>query len=187
MTDVDKNFVDDSEVAMTIVFFHYEIKQIVDTSFSKLGEDIHSTSHILRKLKKGKTKHCHPEVQSHSVSFNKKYKKVVPHLFSVIQRAKEETGSPGISFAISHNGETVMKGGIGLADVENGVLCTSETIMRIASISKSLTSVAIGNGFLLVIGLLHSPTLFRKLLSDIALIKITTILRLYNTQDVFCV
>ena len=37
-----------------------------------------------------------------------------------------------------------MKGGIGLADVENGTLMTSETILRIASISKSLTSIAVG-------------------------------------------
>ena len=50
----------------------------------------------------------------------------------------------GISFAISMDGELVMKGGIGLADVENGTLMTSETILRIASISKSLTSVAVG-------------------------------------------
>ena len=50
----------------------------------------------------------------------------------------------GISFAISMDGELVMKGGIGLADVENGTLMTSETILRIASISKSFTSVAVG-------------------------------------------
>ena len=50
----------------------------------------------------------------------------------------------GISFAISMDGELVMKGGIGLSDVENGTLMTSKTILRIASISKSLTSVAVG-------------------------------------------
>ena len=47
----------------------------------------------------------------------------------------------GISFAISMDGELVMKGGIGLADVENGTLMTSETILRIASISLSLIHI----------------------------------------------
>lgn len=57
---------------------------------------------------------------------------------------KEVCGSPGISYAISNDGELVMKGGIGLADVENCVSCTNETVLRIASISKSLTSIAVG-------------------------------------------
>lgn len=87
----------------------------------------------------------HQQLKIHTVSFNKGYNKVVPKLFSVIQQVKEETGSPAISFAISHNGKSVLHGGIGLADVENNVLCTSDTSMRIASISKSLTAVAIGN------------------------------------------
>ncbi len=37
-----------------------------------------------------------------------------------------------------------MSSGVGFADVENGVRMTPKTIMRIASISKSLTSAAIG-------------------------------------------
>jgi len=36
-----------------------------------------------------------------------------------------------------------MKGGIGLADVENNIGMTNTTVLRIASISKSLTTVAL--------------------------------------------
>jgi len=50
----------------------------------------------------------------------------------------------GISFAISQNGGIIMKGGIGLADVENNIGMTNTTVLRIASISKSLTTVAVG-------------------------------------------
>lgn len=83
-------------------------------------------------------------LSSHNVIFNKKYKKIVPKIFKILHQAKEEFGTPGISFSISYNGDLVLKGGIGLADVENHVPCTSETVLRIASISKSLTTLAIG-------------------------------------------
>lgn len=79
-----------------------------------------------------------------NITFDKKYKKLVPRLLAAIELVKEESGSPGISFAITHDGELVVKGGLGLADVENVVPCNELTSMRIASISKSLTSVAIG-------------------------------------------
>ena len=52
--------------------------------------------------------------------------------------------APGIVFGIAKDGELILKGGIGYADVENGILCNSSTVMRIASISKSLTSIAVG-------------------------------------------
>ena len=52
--------------------------------------------------------------------------------------------APGIVFGIAKDGELILKGGIGYADVENGILCNSSTNMRIASISKSLTSIAVG-------------------------------------------
>ena len=57
---------------------------------------------------------------------------------------KEERGIPGVSIAVSVDGKTVWSEGFGLADVENRVLCTSKTVMRIASISKPLTTTAAG-------------------------------------------
>lgn len=57
---------------------------------------------------------------------------------------KEERGIPGVSIAVSVDGKTVWSEGFGFADVENRVLCTSKTVMRIASISKPLTTTATG-------------------------------------------
>ena len=54
-----------------------------------------------------------------------------------------EQGIPGAVVAVSKNGELVWSEGIGYSDVENEVQCTPETVMRIASISKPLTAVAL--------------------------------------------
>ena len=63
---------------------------------------------------------------------------------SIIRCMKEETGSPGVCVAVSIDGKTVWSEGFGFADVENRVLCSSKTVMRIASISKPLTATATG-------------------------------------------
>lgn len=52
-------------------------------------------------------------------------------------------GAPGIVVGVSVDGKEVWSEGLGYADVENRVPCKPETVMRIASISKSLTMVAI--------------------------------------------
>ena len=84
------------------------------------------------------------ELKTSNVIVNEKYKKVVPDLLKIVHQAKEVCGTPGISFAITKDGELVTKGGVGLADVENYTLMSNQTLLRIASISKSLTSVAVG-------------------------------------------
>ena len=57
---------------------------------------------------------------------------------------KEERGIPGVSIAVSVDGKTVWSEGFGFADVENRVSCSSKTVMRIASISKPLSTTAAG-------------------------------------------
>lgn len=49
-------------------------------------------------------------------------------------------GIPGMSVGIAVNGETVFCEGFGYADVESGSECSGESVMRIASISKPITS-----------------------------------------------
>ena len=61
----------------------------------------------------------------------------------LIRRAMLERGIPGAVVAVMKDGKLVWSEGIGYADVENDVPCTSETSMRIASISKPLTTVAL--------------------------------------------
>ncbi|XP_070763984.1 serine beta-lactamase-like protein LACTB, mitochondrial [Enoplosus armatus] len=53
-----------------------------------------------------------------------------------------EVGAPGLVVGVSVDGIQVWREGVGYADLENRVPCSPETVMRIASISKPLTSAA---------------------------------------------
>lgn len=50
---------------------------------------------------------------------------------------------PGLSVGIIHNGKLVYKAGFGYADLEQEIKATSKTQYRIASISKTFTTIAI--------------------------------------------
>ena len=64
-----------------------------------------------------------------------------------VQTAMMRYGVPGAVVAVAVNGEVVWSEGLGLADVENNVPCSEDTPMRIASISKSLTAVAVAKAW----------------------------------------
>jgi serine beta-lactamase-like protein LACTB len=49
---------------------------------------------------------------------------------------------PGMSVAVVQDGEFVWSGGFGMADLENAVPATSQTLYRLGSISKPLTATA---------------------------------------------
>lgn len=59
-----------------------------------------------------------------------------------IQRATQKHLIPGMSVALVVDNQLVRERGYGLADVENNVPATPETVYRLASISKMLTGVA---------------------------------------------
>ncbi|KAL7643401.1 UNVERIFIED_CONTAM: hypothetical protein RMT77_005383 [Armadillidium vulgare] len=61
-----------------------------------------------------------------------------------VVRKQAETGAPGMTVSVSINGKTVWSEGFGYSDLENGIKMSPGSVMRIASISKSLTTVAIG-------------------------------------------
>lgn len=50
----------------------------------------------------------------------------------------------GVSIAVTVHGRVIWKQGFGLADIEQRVPCTPETVMRIASISKPFTATVAG-------------------------------------------
>ena len=54
----------------------------------------------------------------------------------------QEDRIPGLSCAIALRGELVFREGFGLADLENDVPATPQTVYRLASISKPITAVA---------------------------------------------
>ena len=53
----------------------------------------------------------------------------------------------GLSIGVTVHGRVVWKQGFGLADIEQRVPCTAETVMRIASISKTFTATIAGQLF----------------------------------------
>ncbi|XP_063782596.1 serine beta-lactamase-like protein LACTB, mitochondrial isoform X2 [Pseudophryne corroboree] len=55
----------------------------------------------------------------------------------------DEVGSPGMVVGVSVDGESVWTEGLGFADVENRIPCSPDSVMRIASISKSFTMTAL--------------------------------------------
>ncbi|CAL1595963.1 unnamed protein product [Knipowitschia caucasica] len=60
----------------------------------------------------------------------------------LLERLQAEVAAPGLVVGVSVDGVKVWSEGMGYADLENRVPCTADTVMRIASISKSLTSAA---------------------------------------------
>lgn len=62
----------------------------------------------------------------------------------LILQYKEKNACPGMSVCVSVGGKTVYSKGFGFADVEQLVRVRENTVFRIASISKSFTSLLVG-------------------------------------------
>lgn len=62
---------------------------------------------------------------------------------AIVAEARANAESPGLSAAVAVNGALVWSGASGLADVENAVPATADSVYRIASISKPIAAVAI--------------------------------------------
>ncbi|XP_031714102.1 serine beta-lactamase-like protein LACTB, mitochondrial [Anarrhichthys ocellatus] len=71
-----------------------------------------------------------------------RYSDAIKVSWELVERVKTEVGAPGLVVGVSVDGAEVWSEGIGYADLENRVPCSPETVMRIASISKPLTSAA---------------------------------------------
>jgi serine beta-lactamase-like protein LACTB len=61
---------------------------------------------------------------------------------STISTFMAASKAPGISVAVAQDGEFVWSAGFGMADLENSVPATSQTLYRLGSISKSITATA---------------------------------------------
>lgn len=62
----------------------------------------------------------------------------------IIQKFMNENQMPGLSIAVGQNGEVVWRNGFGLANVEQQIPVTTDTRFRIGSVSKTVTSAAVG-------------------------------------------
>ncbi len=68
-----------------------------------------------------------------------------PHadvLARVLEQGRAHAGAPGMSAAVVLDNRLVWSAGSGLADVENDVPATAQTVYRIASISKTFAAIA---------------------------------------------
>jgi serine beta-lactamase-like protein LACTB, mitochondrial len=61
---------------------------------------------------------------------------------NAISRFITDSQTPGVSAAVVQDGDLVWSAGFGMADLENSVPATSNTLYRLASISKPLTATA---------------------------------------------
>ena len=60
---------------------------------------------------------------------------------------QKKLNAPSLSVAIGHEGEVLWSEAVGYADIPNNILADEQTIYRIGSISKSVTSVALAKLF----------------------------------------
>ncbi|XP_049761787.1 serine beta-lactamase-like protein LACTB, mitochondrial isoform X2 [Elephas maximus indicus] len=81
--------------------------------------------------------------QTPAPPLSKRFARAIKSSRDLLHRIKDEVGAPGIVVGVSVDGKEIWSEGLGYADVENRVPCKPETVMRIASISKSLTMVAL--------------------------------------------
>ena len=102
--------------------------------------------HCLQKLKKSKS--------VTDPSSRNKFKNAIARSKVLLRKLKEETGSPGLVCAVSIDGTLVWSTALGYSDVENGVKCNVNTLMRIASISKSLTAIGVGTFWNMYLGMI---------------------------------
>ena len=55
-----------------------------------------------------------------------------------------DAGAPGVSIAVGVEGELIWAEGFGYADIEHNIAVDTQTKFRIGSVSKSMTSIALG-------------------------------------------
>jgi CubicO group peptidase (beta-lactamase class C family) len=69
--------------------------------------------------------------------------KTAASIDACVRKCMDTQQIPGLSIAIAADDQLVFSQGFGLADVENQVKATSDTVYRTASIAKTLTAVAV--------------------------------------------
>jgi CubicO group peptidase (beta-lactamase class C family) len=64
-------------------------------------------------------------------------------LEKLVKDSRPRTGAPGITVAVVQNNQLVWEGGDGQADVEHQVPATAETVLRVGSITKTVTAIGV--------------------------------------------
>lgn len=72
------------------------------------------------------------------------YKNAGEQALQVMAQHRQQINAPGISAAVSIDGEVVWAGGAGWADIENNRAVTQNTQFRVGSTSKAITATGLG-------------------------------------------
>lgn len=75
---------------------------------------------------------------------NRAYTRQIRQAERFVDSLRVKQGIPGISVCVGTKDKTLWAAGFGLADVENGVAVSVNSLFRMGSVSKSLTSMAVG-------------------------------------------
>lgn len=82
--------------------------------------------------------------QQHHTDTRSQLKALEPVLDAIISEEMQSTHLPGVALVIVHDGETVIKRGYGVADLNTGrPVDPDKTLFRIGSVSKALTALAL--------------------------------------------
>lgn len=64
-----------------------------------------------------------------------------PDTGALLEAFKQLTKTPGVALTVMQNGSVIRDQALGVADLEQGVVMTGDTVVRIGSISKTMTAV----------------------------------------------
>ncbi|KAI1706290.1 beta-lactamase domain-containing protein [Ditylenchus destructor] len=114
------------------------------TGISTIG----AASHFIHSKNESVPEGTSQELESFRCSLKKDYlqtrSEAEKRAEAAVKRYMIVNGVPGVSVGVSVKSATVWQRGFGFSDVETNSPCTPHTVMRIASISKSVTSAIAG-------------------------------------------
>ena len=85
-----------------------------------------------------------PQISQPAVETHDNWSNISEQTSAWLVSAQTTLNAPAISAAVSIDGELVWTGGIGFADIDAGIQVTPESVFRIGSTSKAVTSIAMG-------------------------------------------
>lgn len=118
-----------STVSLAAVFYGVKRKKDKEGVNEIFEEKLQKESHKVETLPESKEALCSQNINS------------INQAIELIKKWKIVNGCPGVVAGVSIKGKTIWVKGFGYSDIENGVRCHTDTTMRIASISKSMTAL----------------------------------------------
>ena len=127
-------------VSFFFPFLEMTARLAVKTAFAGTGL---LTSAVIANQHEENANSTQPYEQGRQTVAAQKLKEAIRKSQVLLSLKKNESAVPGITVAVSVDGKSVWTHGFGYSDVENALVAYPNTVMRIASISKSMTMAAV--------------------------------------------